>query len=112
MAKQYVNSESFRLALIDSNMKGELTPQCLGMLLKMVEHIQRSFKYMDQQDKEDVSSHAIEVLLKQWKKYDIERQNPFAYFTRVIYNGLYAGWNEINKKRTPFSISNIFTEST
>ena len=111
-AKPYVNPESFRLELIASNVRGELTTNCLNMLLLMVDRIQRSFTYVDPQDKEDCASEAITVVLMKWKKYDVTRQNPFAYFTRVIYNGLYAGWNKLNKNRTPFSYSNIFTEST
>lgn len=111
MSKNYINKESFRLELISSNVNGELSPKCVEMLLLMIDRIQRSFKYINPQDKEDCRSAAIETVLKNWQKYDASRVNAFAYFTRMIYNGLYAGWNEITKKRVEFSTSNIFTES-
>jgi hypothetical protein len=106
----YVNPESFRLALIESNVNGELTPACVAMLMKMVDKIQLSFKYVDPQDKEDCHSAALEVVLTKWKKYDCSRDNPFAYFTRIIYNGLYAGWNQLAKGRAEHSLSQVFTE--
>lgn len=112
MAKNYVDKELLRLELIISNVKGELTPKALEMLLLMVTKIQSSFKYVDDQDREDCASNAIEVVLKNWSKYDPERFNAFAYFTRMIYNGLFAGWNELTKHRAEHSISTIFTEST
>lgn len=111
-SSNYVNPDSFRLALIESNVKGELTPACVSMLILMVGKIQSSFKYADPMDKEDCHSAALEVVLTKWQKYDCERDNPFAYFTRMIYNGLFAGWNTLAKHRAEHSLSNVFIEST
>ena len=111
MSKYYVNPQTFRLELISSNIDGKLTPKCLDMLLLMIDKIQGPYHYEMSQDREDCRSSAIETVLKNWKKYDIERPNPFAYFTRMIYNGLYAGWNELTRKRADVSISAIFSES-
>jgi hypothetical protein len=110
--KNYVVPELFRLELIASNVKGELTPKCIEMFQLMITKIQSSFFYVDPQDKEDCASEAMMVLLTKWKHYDCDRQNAFAFFTRTIYNGLFAGWNKLNRSRTPYSYSNIFTEST
>jgi hypothetical protein len=108
--KNYVDPDSFRLALIESNAKGQLTPACVKMIQLMITRIQSSFKYVDPQDQEDCYSAAQEVVLTKWQKYDISRDNPFAYFTRMIYNGLYAGWNELDKGRVEHSLSNVFIE--
>ena len=112
MAKNYVNNESLRLELILSHNRDELTSKCVDMFLLMIEKIQSSFKYVNYQDKEDCASHAMFVILDKWRQFNIDRQNAFAWFTRVIYNGIYAGWNELNKKRAEFSLSNVFIEST
>lgn len=112
MAKTYVDKDSLRLELIVSNNNGKLTPKAIEMFLLMIEKIQSSFKYVYEQDKEDCASAALEVILNKWQKYDCEKLNAFAYFTRMIYNGLFAGWNLLAKHRTQFSTSAIFTEST
>lgn len=111
MKKHYVDRDQLRLELIASNVKNQLTPKCIEMFELMVDNIQTKLPYIDPQDKEDCKYHAIEVILKNWKEYDVERPNPFAYFTRVIYNGLYAGWNEIKSKIKTHSYSRIFQES-
>ena len=111
MGKHYVDKDSLRLEMIASNIDGKLTAKALAMLVLMVDRRQSSFKYVRIQDKEDCRSHAIEIVLKKWDRYDASRHNPFSYFTSVITNGLYAGWKEINKHREDFSTSNIFTES-
>lgn len=108
----YVDKDSFRLELISSNVNDELTPKAVDMFILMVDRIQSSFKYDDYQDKEDCRAAALEVCMKNWKKFDVSRPNPFAFFTRTIYNGLYAGWNELVKHRADHSYSEIFTEST
>jgi hypothetical protein len=111
MAKNYINKETLRLEVIKSLAEGKLTPKCVELFQLMIDKQQTSFKYVDYQDKEDTNSHAMEVVLKNWHKYDPTRFNAFSYYTSMIYNGLYAGWNELTKKRADFSLSNIFTES-
>lgn len=111
MSKDYVTNDSLRLELIKSHNEGKLTSSALEMLILMVDRIQRQFKYDDTQDKEDCRSSAIEVVLRNWQTCELTRPRPFAYFTRMIYNGLYAGWNTLAKSRADFSISNIFNES-
>lgn len=110
-SKHYINSSSLRLELIASNVKNELTPKCLEMLLLMIDNIQSSYTYKDEADKDDCRSAAIEVILKKWKEYDVDKNNPFAFFTRMIYNGLFAGWNEIKGKGKSISLESVFNES-
>lgn len=109
--KHYVDNTSLRLELIKCHNEDKLTDKALNMLILMVDKIQLSFKYDDPQDKEDCRSSAIEVILTKWKSCDLTQPRPFAYFTRMIYNGLYAGWNALAKHRADVSISNIFDES-
>jgi hypothetical protein len=109
--KHYVDNDMLRLELIKSKANGQLTNNATNMLLTMIDKIQSTFLYTNKHDKEDCRSYAIEVLLKNWHKYDIVRQNAFAFFTRTIYNGLFAGWNTITDQKQTISISMIFKES-
>ena len=108
----YVNNDLLRLELIKSGKRNELTPFAVEMLLCMVDNIQSSFVYKYYQDKEDCKSSAVEVILRNWYQYDVTRHNAFAFFTRMIYNGIYAGWNHINKNdQQTISFSAIFKET-
>lgn len=110
--KHYVDNNLFRIELIKSNAQKKLTNPAIEMLMLMISNIQTPFHYQNNADKEDCRSSAIEVVLRNWESYDVTRQNAFAYFTRMIYNGLYAGWNYINEKnKKTISFSNIFQES-
>lgn len=108
--KHYVSNSSFRLEIIKSNEQNKLTTQAIEMYTKIVENIQHPFKYKQDSDREDCKSSAIEVFLLNWYKYDISKPNTFAFFTRMAYNGIYAGWRELSKNREEFSYSNIFQE--
>lgn len=107
----YINKETLRLEIIKSLADEKLSLKAVEMFQLMIDKQQKSFSYIYPQDKEDTNSHAMEVVLKNWHKYNPTKFNAFAYYTRMIYNGLYAGWNELTKKRADFSLSNIFTES-
>lgn len=107
----YINKETFRLEILSCLANEKLSTKAIEMFQLMIYRQQRSFKYIYEQDKDDVASNAMEVVLKNWHKYDVTRINAFAYFTRMIYNGMYAGWNELDRKRADFSLSNIFSES-
>lgn len=108
--KHYVNNSSFRLEILKSIEDKKLTAQAIEMYTKIVENIQHPFKYKFDSDREDCRSTAVEVFLLNWHKYDIARSNTFAFFTRMAYNGIYAGWRELSKNREEFSYSNIFQE--
>ena len=110
--KHYVNNDLLRFELIKSKQHQTLTKFAVEMLLCMVDNIQSSFVYKNYADKEDCKSSAVEVILRNWDQYDATRHNPFAFFTRMIYNGLFAGWNHLNEKnKQTISISAIFKEN-
>lgn len=110
MSKNYVNNTELLQEIIISKQNGELTDTAVNMLLLMVDRIQMKFSYEDHADKEDCRAAAIESFLCAWHKCDTTRSNPFSWFTQVIKNGMYAGWNELVKRRADFSTSNIFMD--
>lgn len=72
------------------------------MLMLMVENIAAKKIFPCQEVKEDCMQQAIMVCLMYWRGFDPEKSNnPFAYFTSCITNGLAQGWNAFypqNKK--------------
>ena len=107
----YLDKEEFYQEIVISNEKGQLTNKAISMIQLMITHIQRPFKYVNPDDKHDVSSRALYIALKEWKKFNIEKKNAFAYFTRLIYNAMYDSWNRLNKKNSvTVSLNQVFSE--
>ncbi|MCK9575596.1 MAG: hypothetical protein WC979_01185 [Candidatus Pacearchaeota archaeon] len=104
--KYYVDPEEFRNAIIESKSKGELTRDATDMLVLMCNEISRTNSYKYPMDKEDCVAFAIEDVLRYWKGYDPERSEyAFAYFTRMILNGLKKGWKKLHPIKTINKVS-------
>jgi len=102
----YVDPDELRNEIIKSKKNGELTPRSLDMLILMSDEIAKNFTYKYHQDREDCVSSAIEDILRYWKGYDEEKSdNAFAYFTRMIWNGLKKGWNKLYKIKSINKVS-------
>ena len=110
-SNHYLTSEEIRNELQICHLKGKITIKFIEMMTLMVDRIQRPFPYTCKEDKEDVRSHAIEKMLTKWKKCDVDRPNLFSFFTQVIKNDLYAGWNKISKGKADVSYDAIFETS-
>ena len=104
----YVTSEEIRAELQICHLKGQITNNMIKIFTTMIDHIQRPFPYPRDADRQDVRSFALEKIIGKWHKCDITRPNLFSYFTQVIKNDLYAGWNKLQKGSADFSYSNIF----
>ena len=78
----------------------------------MARKIQTQFRYECDEDREDIKQGAILVVLNKWRDYDMTRKtSAFSYFTSMIYNGLYATWNQY-KKNDPYTVSlSVFEEN-
>ncbi len=108
--KRYVEPEDLKREIKLSQEQGKLTPMAVTMLLKILDHVQRPFKYVYEHDKEDCRSSVIEKLLNKWNRYDETKGDIFSFYTQMIKFDLYAAWNDIKKHRADFSTSNIFTD--
>jgi len=94
--RYYVNPDDFRDEIIKSKEKDELTHKAVEMLMLMANEISRTFSYKDPMDKEDCIAFAIEDAVRYWRGYNPEiSKYAFAYFTRMIFNGLQKGWKKL-----------------
>lgn len=97
--------------LVKSHEQDMLTDKLVYIFFDMISRIQTQFTYDNADDKEDTKSKAILQVAEKWKTFDMTMGTSiFSWFTQVIKNGMYAGWNDINKKKTDYSTSNIFDE--
>ena len=77
------------------------------MLLLMIENISAKKTYKDKEVEKDCKQQAMLDCLQYWRGFDPEKSNnPFAYFTSVITNGLAKGWNAFypQNKQAPGAI--------
>lgn len=110
--KYYIDPKEFDAEIQKSFDQDQLTLRVLEMFDLMIKKIQGPFKYeYEPDDRIDVAQGALLVILEKWRGFDRTRKNPFAFYTRVIYNALFASFNELQKtRRDTISLSSIFEE--
>lgn len=92
----YVNPIDFRNEIIKSKELNVLTNTAVFMLMRMCEEIARTRSYKYEQDREDCVAFAMEDVIRYWRGYNADiSEYAFAYFTRMIYNGLQKGWKRL-----------------
>lgn len=110
-SKHYVNNKDFQAEMIKSKVLGELTPGAIDSMIRIANRLASTqFYYTIEDDRETCKSQGIEDCLRYWKNYDPDvYDNPFAYFTRAILNGMMRQFNELYKipASRRISISNI-----
>lgn len=110
----YVTNSQLYPEIKKSFERGELTLEAILMLQKMIERIQRPFKYEYDGDKEDVASGCMLIILEKWHKFDLykdDNPNPFSFYSSMIFNGLFASFNELTKgRKDSISINHIMSE--
>lgn len=115
-SKNYLTNLELQEELEKCHLNDKVSDKLALMYMKITEGLQTQFKYTDPQDKEDCLYGSLEVFMKNWKCYDMERGRPFPFFTRMAYNAIYATWNKLKlteeKKKgyTTVSYDAIFTE--
>lgn len=104
--KYYVDPIEFREEIIKSKEKDELTPRAVEMVIRMANEVSRTNSYKYPMDKEDCVAAAIEDVLRYWRGYDPAKSEfAFAYFTRMIFNGLKKGWKKLHPIKTINKVS-------
>lgn len=104
--KHYVNAVDFRNEIIKSKEEGKLTKTAVAMLMRMCEEIANTRRYKYEQDRQDCVAFAMEDVIRYWRGYDVSKSEyAFAYFTRMIMNGLKKGWNKLYNVKSINKIS-------
>ena len=105
--KEYVSNPFLFKEIMRSKEQDELTNDAVQMLLLMIENISAKKTYKDKEVEKDCKQQAMLDCLQYWRGFDPEKSNnPFAYFTSVITNGLAKGWNAFypQNKQAPGAI--------
>lgn len=95
--RAYVSNPVLYTEILKSKEQDELTEAAVKMLMLMVENIQRKCYYKDPEEKKDCAATAIMDCIQYWRSFDPSKSNnPFAFYTSVITNGLAKGWDRLH----------------
>lgn len=114
----YVNNKEFHEALIEykrrvniAKEKGMPPPRITNYLgdcfLKIATHLSYRPNFVNYMFREDMISDGVENCVNYINNFDINRNNPFAYFTQIVY---YAFLRRIHKEKKQMEIKEKIIE--
>jgi hypothetical protein len=117
-SEHYVNNKDFYQALVEYNRKvnqakeqGLPKPRITNYLgdcfLRIANHLAYKPNFVNYMFKDDMICDGIENCVQYIHNFDIERTNPFAYFTQIVY---YAFLRRIAKEKKQLEIKSKIIE--
>ena len=117
-SEHYVNNKDFYQALVEYNKKvneakekGLPKPRITNYLgdcfLRIANHLAYKPNFVNYMFKDDMICDGIENCVQYIHNFDIERTNPFAYFTQIVY---YAFLRRIAKEKKQLEIKSKIIE--
>ena len=114
----YVNNKDFHDALVAYNMRidaakenGTPLPRISNYLgecfLKIATHLSYRPNFVNYMFREDMISDGVENAVQYIHNFDVERTNPFAYFTQIVY---YAFLRRIQREKRQMEIKDKLIE--
>jgi hypothetical protein len=116
----YVNNKDFHDALINYKIKvnsakekgltNPVIPNYIGdCFLKIATHLSYRPNFVNYMFREDMISDGVENCVQYINNFDVERTNPFAYFTQIVY---YAFLRRIQKEKRQMEIKEKILEKS
>ena len=110
-SRYYINKEDFYNEICKCRERDELSTELVNMFSLLAEKIASKMYYKETADKYDCISTGILKCVTYWKSFDPEKsKNPFAYFTTVCTYGIAAGWHDLQRGKTPASMTVSISE--
>lgn len=117
-SEHYVSNKEFHLALVEYNKKIDIAkeqglpkPRISNYLgecfLKIATHLSYKPNFVNYMFKDDMICDGIENCIQYIHNFDVERTNPFAYFTQIVY---YAFLRRIAKEKKQLEIKTKIIE--
>jgi hypothetical protein len=117
-SEHYVNNKDFYQALVEYNKKIEeakaqglpkprITNYLGDCFLRIANHLAYKPNFVNYMFKDDMICDGIENCVQYIHNFDIERTNPFAYFTQIVY---YAFLRRIAKEKKQLEIKSKIIE--
>ncbi len=114
----YVNNKEFHEALVNykervkrAKQENKTVPQITNYLgdcfLKIATHLSYRPNFVNYMFREDMISDGVENCVQYIHNFDVERTNPFAYFTQIVY---YAFLRRIQKEKKQMEIKEKIIE--
>lgn len=106
--KIYVSNKDLLREIILSKQQDQLTYNAVKMLQLIAENLVKKKHYKCPEDREDCIQTAMLDIALYWRSFDPERfNNPFAYYTSMLCNGLAKGWNRLYGKIKSSEITSL-----
>jgi len=96
--------------MVMSMWQGEPTRKLVQMFYDMSQKLADLFKYVIEEDRNDVVSFAMEGLLTRYYKFNFNRKNPFSYYTTTITNLIINSYPQL--ERDGVSLDAIYNGDT
>ena len=96
---KYLTNAAMLEQLRLSHAQGKPTQDLCRMLMLLAKKRCHSPMFRGYSFVEDMEAEAIVNLYRNWNKFDITRDNPFAYFTTAITNSCFAVMNQEKMQR-------------
>jgi hypothetical protein len=117
-SEHYVNNKDFHQALVNHKIKvnqakeaGTTKPRVSNYIgdcfLRIANHLSYKPNFVNYMFKDDMICDGVENCIQYIDNFDVERTNPFAYFTQIVY---YAFLRRIAKEKKQLEIKSKIIE--
>lgn len=103
--KYYINNAEFQEQIVECLENNELSKPIIDKFYLIARRAINNLSFRDPMDKEDCIQSAVLDLLRYWRGYKPEFNNPLAYYTQLCKNGYKKGWNEIHPQKYKGTLS-------
>lgn len=96
----YFDNKIALYEMVVSKAQGRLSPKLLQMCMKVVKGVSRKFRYKNEDDRYDCEAYAIEMIIKNWHNFDVDKyDNVMAWVTEVVKRGFAMQFKILQKSR-------------
>lgn len=95
----YLNNADLLVQVVKSKIEGQMSPELAKMLTLLTSNFSKKSKFASYTYNEDMQAYAMMMLVRTWHKFNVERKNPFAFYTQCVKNSFIQYLNQEKRQR-------------